>query len=237
MQSVIMASQVAKSYGRQKVLSDLSFSAEKGEIAAIMGANGAGKTTLLRILATLTRPEYGFISYFGLSLKGNEQAIRKQLGVVLHSPMLYYDLTAEENLSFFARLYGIGNAKERLEEVFDQIDLCKRRNQTVRSMSRGMQQRLAIGRALLNRPEVLFLDEPFSGLDLDSVERLEKIISKTSDQGGTVVFISHDFERVTRLAAKTWVLHQGKLSTPIIMDGIPASQLQMQYQTLIGNSE
>ena len=100
-----------------------------------------------------------------------------------------------------------------------------------------MQQRLAIGRALLNRPEVLFLDEPFSGLDLDSVERLEKIISKTSDQGGTVVFISHDFERVTRLAAKTLVLHQGKLSTPIIMYGIPASQLQMQYQTLIGNSE
>lgn len=236
MRPVIEANLLAKSYGRQKVLSGLNFFTQSGEVAAIMGVNGAGKTTFLRILATLTRPEEGSISYFGLPLKQNEPQIRRRLGVVLHAPMLYFDLTAEENLTFYARLYGVEKVNLRLEEVFEQIDLRKRRTQIVRSMSRGMQQRLAIGRALLNQPELLLLDEPFNGLDLDSAGSVEKIIGEMSNREGTVVFVSHDFERVNRLASKTWVLEHGGFSAPIDLDGMSAGDLQAKYQSLIGNS-
>jgi heme exporter protein A len=231
--AVIEANFVSKSFGRQPVLCDLNFTIDKGEIVAIMGANGAGKTTLLRILATLTRPDKGLVTIFGLPIKGNEKAICKKIGVSLHAAMLYADLTAEENLSFFAHLYQVKNPDERLEEIFSEIRISNQRKKIVRNLSRGMQQRLAIGRALLNRPDLLLLDEPFTGMDLDSVENLEQLIRGVGANGGTVVYVSHDFERVTHLSGKAWFLQRGKMDPPVALEGMSASQLQSRYQSSI----
>jgi len=231
---VIETKLLSKGFGRQPVFSDLNFTAEKGEICAIMGANGAGKTTLLRILATLTQPDNGQVSVFSLPVKGNEQAIRRRIGVTLHATLLYSDLTGEENLSFFASLYGIEKPKERLDEVFELIRLSNQRKKIVSTLSRGMKQRLAIGRAILNRPEVLLLDEPFTGMDLESVENLEGLIQEMSKGGGTVVYVSHDFEQVAGLATKAWFLRQGKMEEPVVLNGITGAQLQSIYQSSVG---
>lgn len=235
--AAISGESLYKSFGRRRILKGVDLTLETGQIVALMGRNGAGKTTLLRILATLLQADTGKLTFFGSSLKGNEPSIRARLGVALHAPMLYPDLTAEENLVFFARLYEVNGVGSRLDSIFKQIHLEGQRRQSVGTLSRGMTQRLALGRALINRPELLLLDEPFTGLDLESVRWIEQTLSDFRSEGGTVLYVSHDFERIPQLADQGYILHQGVLTPLLELREMNEAQLREHYQTITGSPE
>lgn len=206
---MIEVKKLVKRFGLKNVLRGLDFQVQHGEFVALLGPNGAGKTTFLRILASLSRPSMGVIRIAGYSLPGQASAVRRRLGVVSHLPLLYGDLTAEENLRFYGRIYGIQDAGQRINEVLEMVGLESRRRDLVRTFSRGMQQRLAIGRAILHDPEVLLFDEPHTGLDQDACDMLDRLLRKVAGEGRTVVMTSHDLARVEDLASRFDVLSRG----------------------------
>jgi heme exporter protein A len=206
---MILVRKLAKRFGLKTVLRGLDFEVQEGEFVALLGPNGAGKTTFLRILASLSRPTFGDVSVAGLRLPSQASAVRRNLGVVSHLPLLYGDLTAEENLYFFGKMYAVRNLGQRINDVLDMVGLASRRRDLVRTFSRGMQQRLAIGRAILHDPDVLLFDEPHTGLDQDACDMLDHLLRQVADQGRTVVMTSHDLARVEDLASRFDVLSRG----------------------------
>ncbi|OJX41531.1 MAG: heme ABC exporter, ATP-binding protein CcmA [Chloroflexi bacterium 44-23] len=226
-----------KRYGHKPVLKKLDFSANQGEFVALLGPNGAGKTTFLRILSTLAKPNFGSVTISGFQLPNQSAHIRQRLGVVSHQPLLYGDLSAEENLKFFSRLYGLHPAKDRIAEILKLIGLEKRKFDLVRTYSRGMQQRLAIGRAILHDPEVLLLDEPHTGLDQDASNILDGILNQVAMRGRTVVMTSHDLGRVANLASRFDVLTRGFIQASINIKDLPKHGLLEYYQDVLANSD
>jgi heme exporter protein A len=208
---MIEVRKLVKRFGLKPVLRGLDFHAEPGEFIAILGPNGAGKTTFLRILASLSRPTLGEVRIAGYRLPEQAAAVRRRLGVVSHLPLLYGDLTAEENLRFYTRLYGVERENQRVGEVLELVGLSPRRFDLVRTFSRGMQQRLAIGRAVLHDPEVILFDEPHTGLDQDACTMLDGVLRRVAAQGRTVVMTSHDLARIADLASRFDVLSRGLL--------------------------
>ncbi len=206
---MIEVHKLVKRFGLKPVLRGLNFHAEPGEFVAILGPNGAGKTTFLRILASLSRPTLGEVRIAGFRLPAQAAAVRRRLGVVSHQPLLYGDLTAEENLHFYARLYGIEQEDRRVSEVLELVGLSIRRRDLVRTFSRGMQQRLAIGRAVLHDPDVILFDEPHTGLDQDACTMLDSVLQRVAAQGRTIVMTSHDLARIADLASRFDVLSRG----------------------------
>jgi len=193
------------------VLRDLEFQAAEGEFVAVLGPNGAGKTTFLRILASLARATLGEVRIAGYSLPRQAAAVRRRLGVVSHLPLLYGDLTAEENLRFYGRMYAVEQLERRIMVVLEQVGLVNRRRDLVRTFSRGMQQRLAIGRAVIHDPQVLLLDEPYTGLDQDASHMLDGVLRQVTGLGRTVVMTSHDLLRADALAGRFDVLSHGAM--------------------------
>ena len=194
------------------VLNNIDLSIEPGEFVALLGANGAGKTTLLRIVATLSRPNSGEVQIGRLSLPTHAYAVRQLLGVVSHQPLLYGELTAEENLRFYARMYGLGAAKARISTVLAQVNLGQRQHDLVRTFSRGMQQLLAIARATLHQPKVLLLDEPHTGLDQDAAKMLDDVLRSVAAVGRTVLMTTHDLARGLELSDRVAILSRGKIA-------------------------
>ena len=215
---------------------NLNFQVKQGEFVAILGPNGAGKTTFLRILSSLSKPTYGSVRISGFLLPGEAAAVRLKLGVVSHQPLLYGDLSAEENLKFYSRLYGMGKSPERISEILQLIGLEKRRKDLVRTFSRGMQQRLAIGRAIFHDPEVLLLDEPHTGLDQDASITLDEILKQVATRGRTVVMTSHDLARVALLASRFDVLSKGRILDSIQSEKLPTHGLLEFYQEVLSNN-
>lgn len=203
---------------------------------ALLGPNGAGKTTFLRILSSLSKPNYGSITICGFQLPSQSATVRLRLGVVSHQPLLYGDLSAEENLKFYSRLYGLDSPANRIQEILELVGLEKRMNDLVRTYSRGMQQRLAIGRAIIHDPEVLLLDEPHTGLDQDASNILDRILQQVAMRGRTVVLTSHDLARVSNLASRFDVLSRGKIQSSISADQLPEHGLLEYYQSVITES-
>jgi heme exporter protein A len=179
---------LARHYGEREALSGISLSLAEGQTLVVFGPNGAGKTTLLRVLATLLRPHAGSISVLGHELPGEAWAIRGHVGLLGHEPLLYRELTARENLRFHARLHGVGEA--RVSELLEAVAMDARANEPLRTLSRGMVQRVAVARAVLHDPELLLLDEPNSNLDPAAVELVAPLIGAAS--GRTRVICSHD---------------------------------------------
>jgi len=179
---------LARHYGEREALSGISLSLAEGQTLVVFGPNGAGKTTLLRVLATLLRPHAGNISVLGHKLPGEAWAIRGHVGLLGHEPLLYRELTARENLRFHARLHGVGEA--RVSELLETVAMDARANEPLRTLSRGMVQRVAVARAVLHDPELLLLDEPNSNLDPAAVELVAPLIGAAS--GRTRVICSHD---------------------------------------------
>jgi heme exporter protein A len=209
---MITVKKLVKRFGLKTVLRGLDFEVQEGEFVALLGPNGAGKTTFLRILATLSRPSFGEVRVAGHRLPAEAAAVRSNLGVVSHQPLLYGDLTAEENLQFYGRMYGVFELRKRIDEILGLVGLTSRRRDLVRTFSRGMQQRLAIGRAILPNPEVLLFDEPHTGLDQDACDMLDGLLREVAGQGRTVVMTSHDLARVEDLASRFDVLSRGIIS-------------------------
>jgi len=211
-EKMIEVRKLVKRFGLKTILHGLDFQVAQGEFVALLGPNGAGKTTFLRILASLSRPSLGEIKIAGYDLPNQAAQVRQKIGVVSHMPLLYGDLTAEENMRFFGKMYNISNLNKRIEEVLDLVGLTSRRRDLVRTFSRGMQQRLAIGRAVLHDPEVMLFDEPHTGLDQDACDMLDKVLRDVAARGRTVVMTSHDLGRVEDLASRFDVLSKGIIS-------------------------
>ena len=175
---MIEVRKLVKTFGYKPVLRGIDFHVEQGEFVALVGPNGAGKTTFLRILASLSRSNMGEVRVAGYRLPAQASAVRRRLGVLSHQPLLYGDLTAEENLRFYGRMYGLRDINKRVEDILLLVGLRARRRDLVRGFSRGMQQRLAIGRAILHEPEILLFDEPHTGLDQDAAEMLDELLEQ-----------------------------------------------------------
>ncbi len=235
-EAVIRAEGLEKRFIRQRVLRGVNFTLQRGQIVAIMGQNGAGKTTLLRILAGLLRAESGTLTYFDGTSGAENATLRRKLGVSLHAPMLYPDLSAAENLTFFAQLYGVQEVETRVNELLARVGLTAQHQQRVSTLSRGMTQRLSIARALINAPQILLLDEPFTGLDLDSAQKMEAVLREFCAEGGAVAYVSHDLGRIPDLADAAYILHAGIAEGPILLQGMHPAQLQERYAALNGGA-
>lgn len=209
---MITVKKLVKRFGLKPVLRGVDFEVQPGEFVALLGPNGAGKTTFLRILASLSRPSLGDVNIAGYKLPHEAAQVRARLGVVSHLPLLYGDLTAEENLRFYARMYNISNYELRVTEVLEMVGLEGRRRDLVRTFSRGMQQRLAIGRAVLHDPDVVLFDEPYTGLDQDASAMLDEVLKTVAAKGRTVVMTSHDLARAEDLATRFDILSRGLIS-------------------------
>jgi heme exporter protein A len=230
---MITVRKLVKRFGLKPVLRGMDFSVESGEFVALLGPNGAGKTTFLRILASLSRPTMGSVNIAGYSLPNQAAAVRRRLGVVSHLPLLYGDLTAEENLRFYARMYNVAHAEKRISEVLEMVGLVSRRRDLVRTFSRGMQQRLAIGRAVLHDPEVMLFDEPHTGLDQDACQMLDTVLREVAARGRTVVMTSHDLARVADLASRFDVLSRGVIAASVQRSQMDPNNLLAFYRQAI----
>ena len=188
MSAAVEVEGLARHYGEREALSGVSLSLAPGQTLVVFGPNGAGKTTLLRVLATLLRPHAGEVQVLGARLPGDAWAVRGRIGLLGHEPLLYRELTGRENLRFHARLHGV--QPERVEQVLAEVRMEDRAEEPLRTLSRGMVQRVAVARAVLHDPELLLLDEPRSNLDPAAVELVEPLIGAAS--GRTRVICSHD---------------------------------------------
>ena len=230
---MIVVKQLVKRFGLKTVLRGLNFEVEPGEFVALLGPNGAGKTTFLRILASLSRPTLGEVRLSGFRLPEQAAAVRSRLGVVSHQPLLYGDLTAEENLRFYGRMYGVSGLPERIDQVLELVGLASRRRDLVRTFSRGMQQRLAIGRAVLHDPDVMLFDEPHTGLDQDASAMLDNVLQEVAARGRTVVMTSHDLARAADLATRFDILSRGVITASVQRADIQIDQLLGFYRQAI----
>lgn len=201
---------LTKNFGKRKVLDKISFELEKGGFLSLFGPNGAGKTTLIKIITTLIAPTSGEIRVSGMNPMKNSSAIRAKVGLISHSPLLYLDLNAEENLRFYGAMYSVHNLDERIDELLDRVELGHRRYDLVRTYSKGMTQRLAIARVLLHKPSILFLDEPHSGLDPHAVDIFENLLDSIRAEH-TFIMITHNIERGLALCSKAMILYNGKI--------------------------
>jgi heme exporter protein A len=179
---------LTRRYGERLALADVTLALEAGQTLAVLGPNGAGKTTLLRLLATLLRPHAGEVSVLGHALPRESWAVRGRIGLLGHEPLLYRELSARENLEFHAALHGV--ATDRVEQLLSAVAMEGRAQEPLRTLSRGMVQRVAVCRAVLHDPELLLLDEPRANLDPAASELVEPLIGRAS--GRTRVIVSHD---------------------------------------------
>ncbi len=223
-----------KAFGRHRVLKGINLSIETGTSVVLFGPNGAGKTTFLRILSTLSRPTSGTVRVAGVDIKNNPEGIRQYLGLVTHAPLLYGDLSAQENLSFYARLYGIDDSEKRIHELLERVGLLHRRRDLVRTFSRGMVQRMAIARALLHNPPILLLDEPDTGLDPQAAEMMTDFLREIGGSDRTVLMTTHHLERGLELADRVMILQGGRIVFDKPSDSLSYEELRPTYDEYVG---
>lgn len=209
--AAIEVSGLSKHFGSAAALGGVDFSVPAGEFFTIFGPNGAGKTTMMRILATLARPSGGSVRIFGEDTRTAPATVRRRIGLVTHRSLLYASLSAFENVAFFARMFGVPDPEQRAREILTDLGLEHRMDDAVQTYSRGMEQRCAIARALVHRPDVLLLDEPFSGLDPDARARLRELLERTGTEQRTIILTSHDLSHGADQADRVAILARGRL--------------------------
>jgi heme exporter protein A len=224
---------ISRTFGARKALDGVSFELPRGAFLSIFGPNGAGKTTLLKVLSTLTNPSKGKARIAGLDVVEDAVTLREKIGFISHNPLLYPDLTAEENLEFFAEIYGLDDPKARVRELLSAVELEHRRFDAVSGFSRGMTQRLSIARALLHNPEVIFLDEPYSGLDPHAMDILDQLIASVRAEH-TFVMISHDLQKGLELCSHALILAKGKVVLFAEREAIDPDEFAATYRATVG---
>ncbi len=225
--------ELTRTFGVRKALDRVSFDLPKGAFLSIFGPNGAGKTTLVHVLTTLTAPSSGTATICGLDVVEGAVELRSRIGLISHNPLLYPDLSALENLEFFADMYGVQDAADRVRELLVAVELDHRRLDLVRTFSRGMLQRLSIARALLHHPDVLFLDEPYSGLDPHAMEIFDSLIAQIREDH-TFVMISHDLSKGLELCSHALILARGKVVLSEARSEIDEERFVATYRSTVG---
>ena len=224
---------VSKVFGRRRAVDSITLDVPRGAFVSVFGPNGAGKTTLLRILSTLSRPTRGTVRLAGIDVVANPDKARAHIGLISHQSMLYGDLTAQENLMLSARLYGIVDASARIDEMLEAVELSHRRLDVTRTFSRGMTQRLAIARAFLHDPDIVFLDEPYSGLDPHAVEIFDDLIERMRENR-TFVMVSHDLSKGFASCTHALVMARGRNVAYARRDEIDYAAFEDLYRHTVG---
>jgi heme exporter protein A len=222
----INVSGLCKSFASRQVLDSVSFQLFSGQALCIFGPNAAGKTTLIRIIASLIPPDKGTIEICGFNIHNQNQHAKTLLGFISHKTMVYPQLTVEENLRFFARLYGLEKNDAPIEQLLEKTGLTPYRYDSAAVLSRGMTQRLTIARALLHRPAVLLADEPFTALDAPACQNLVAILQQFRNEGGAVVVTTNNAGPSLQCCEKLAVLHNRKLISDIKADQITLENLR-----------
>lgn len=226
---IIEVNDLWKSFGKTPALRGIDLKIRKGEFITIFGPNGAGKTTLVKILSTLIKPFSGSARIDGSHLKDDSVDIRRKIGVVSHDPFLYDGLTAYENLKFYARMYDLSNLEERAREVIQVVGLEDRQHEPVYTFSHGMLQRLSIARAILHDPKVLFLDEPYAGLDQHAAELLKEILMGLHGEDRTIIMTTHNLERGLELCDRVAIMVAGRIVHEERNDSIDVEEFKHTY--------
>ncbi|MBI3794250.1 MAG: ABC transporter ATP-binding protein [Nitrospinae bacterium] len=228
----IECSGVGKKYGDFTALKNVDLLIEAGDFLVLFGPNGAGKTTLLKILCGMTRPTSGVAKVGGADSHSPE--IRGKIGVISHKSYLYDSLTAFENLEFYGQMYGLENPRARAGELLETVELAQRKDDMVRSFSRGMTQRLSIARALVADPDFIFLDEPFTGLDHHSAVAFQALLSALHKRGKTVLMITHDIPLGVAASTRVAILKNGRKVFDEKTDGLGGDKFMKTYLEVAG---
>jgi heme exporter protein A len=202
---------IRKTFGHFTALAGVTLNVERGEFLALFGRNGAGKTTFLKVAATLVRHTHGKLRVEGVDISEEPEKARRQIGFLSHNTYLYRDLNPVENLRFFARLYGLKDPDQRIESLLYRVGLQRRASDPVRSFSRGLHQRLGIARVVLHDPSLILLDEPYTGLDANAVEILNRMLDEASAAGKTIILTTHDLDQGLRGATRAVIIDRGKI--------------------------
>jgi len=220
---------LTKKFGAVSAVRNLNFQIHRGDFVAIFGPNGAGKTTLLKMVAGLTSPTSGEVKFEG----DRSARARAETGYVSHQTLLYNELTGRENLLFYARLYGLDGGADLADSMLARVGLAEARNLMVRGFSRGMKQRLTLGRALLHEPRLLLLDEPYTGLDQHGSRLLTRLLGTLRAEGRTVLMITHNLAEGLELSTRVMILHRGKLAHQARQEELTRSALENLYFEIV----
>ena len=230
----IVAEGLCKFYGRTAALNGVSLKVPQGGFLAVFGPNGAGKTTLIRVLSTLSKSSKGRVLIEGYDVQKEGERVRGKLGVISHETFLYDDLTAVENLMFYGRMYGLEDLKTRVSKALHEVGLGARVRDRVGTFSRGMKQRLSIARADLHDPPIMFLDEPYAGLDQQAIEMLTGMLGRLKNRGKTIVMTTHNLEMGRAMSDQILLLDRGTVVYRSDTPSIDLEGLRTAYRMYVG---
>lgn len=220
---------LVKNFGHRRALNEIDLHVKKGEFFTLFGPNGAGKTTLIKILSTLLKPTSGFVWVNGINIEDSVTQLRRDIGFISHSTFLYDNLTAFENMKFYSRMYNIDNHEERIISLIGEMGLIERKDDPVRTFSKGMKQRLSIARGMINSPSIIFLDEPYSGLDQHASLMLKELLWKLKGRGRTIVMATHNLQRGLELCDRAAILAKGRIVYKDSIDEIEKNNFERLY--------
>jgi heme exporter protein A len=232
---IVETADLARAFGSRKAVAGITFSLAPGDCLAVFGPNGAGKTTLLRLLAGLLKPSSGSARLAGISLPGGTLA-RSRVGLISHHTMLYEALSARENVSFAARLYGIRDPAARVDDSLRRMSMLERADAPVRLLSRGMQQRVSIARAMVHSPQVVLADEPYSGLDDSGARSLTALLRELRSSGTAIIIVTHNLAEGLSLASHAAVMQRGKFVRYESSEQIDASSYAAAYRETVASN-
>lgn len=227
---MIEIKKLTKQADNKLILRGVDLSIQKGETVAILGPNGAGKSTLLKVIAGLIKPTSGTVKMNGLDLNKNQVEIRKTLGYLPHSSLLYDHYSPLENLVFYGQIYGVKNVEKRAIELVKEVGLSFFLNEPVKNFSRGMIQRIAIARAIVHDPEILLLDEPHTGLDQGAISILNNVILSMKAKGTTTLMVTHDFKQAAEICDRIIIVKNGKIVDDFKLEDRALSVLSEKYE-------
>lgn len=227
---MVTARGLVHAYGERRAVDGVDLSLGAGERVALAGPNGAGKSTLLRVVATLLRAQAGTLEVMGEEIPGGTRAARAQIGYLAHDPLVYLDLTARQNLELYGDLYGVDDRDRRIDDLLDRVGLIGRAEDTVRTFSRGMAQRLALARMLLHGPRLLLLDEPHASLDARGAALLDDELVAATGDGRAAIIVTHEVERVARVADRLVVLRAGRVVLDEPTAGLDPMAVRRRYE-------
>jgi len=230
----VEVSDLTRNFGPRRAVAGVSFALLPGECLALFGPNGAGKTTLLRVLAGLLKPTSGNARVSGIELPGGAAA-RTRVGLISHHTMLYEALSPRENVAFAAGLYGIRDARDRVEDSLRRMAMLERADAPVRSLSRGMQQRVSIARAMVHSPQLVLADEPYSGLDESGARSLTALLEELRAAGTAIVIVTHNLVEGLSLATRAAVMKAGKFIRTDAADHIDRGSYAVTYREALAS--
>ena len=230
---IVEVTELTRAFGARRALAGVTFTVSPGECLALFGPNGAGKTTLLRVLAGLIRPTSGVARISGIPLPAGPSA-RSRVGLISHHTMLYEALSPRENVAFAARLYGVRDARARVEASLQRMSMLDRADAPVRALSRGMQQRVSIARAMVHSPQLVLADEPYSGLDESGARALTVLLGELRSAGTAIILVTHNLAEGLSLATHAAVMQRGRFVRYDSADRVEAGSYSTLYREAVG---